>query len=100
MKTNIVSLPLFDLCKADLQYGTFFLTRAAVPHIPKGGSIIVTASQGTLFSIRIIDLSLIISRIRWTPIPPRLLHDQGRSGRHGPSTLQPAHFQGYPSQVS
>ncbi|WVF70160.1 hypothetical protein IAT40_004948 [Kwoniella sp. CBS 6097] len=26
-------------------YGTFFLTRAAVPHIPKGGSIIVTASQ-------------------------------------------------------
>jgi len=31
MKTNI--------------YGTFFLTRAAVPHIPKGGSIIVTASQ-------------------------------------------------------
>ena len=27
------------------QYGTFFLTRAAVPHIPKGGSIIVTASQ-------------------------------------------------------
>jgi NAD(P)-dependent dehydrogenase (short-subunit alcohol dehydrogenase family) len=32
MKTNI--------------YGTFFLTRAAVPHIPKGGSIIVTASQG------------------------------------------------------
>lgn len=31
MKTNI--------------YGTFFLTRAAIPHIPKGGSIIVTASQ-------------------------------------------------------
>lgn len=29
-------------------YGTFFLTRAAVPHIPKGGSIIVTASQGEL----------------------------------------------------
>ncbi|EIW68635.1 hypothetical protein TREMEDRAFT_31612 [Tremella mesenterica DSM 1558] len=27
-------------------YGTFFLTRAAVPHIPKGGSIIITASQG------------------------------------------------------
>ncbi|WWD21976.1 hypothetical protein CI109_106464 [Kwoniella shandongensis] len=26
-------------------YGTFFMTRAAVPHIPKGGSIIVTASQ-------------------------------------------------------
>ncbi|KAK1926637.1 hypothetical protein DB88DRAFT_435927 [Papiliotrema laurentii] len=26
-------------------YGTFYLTRAAVPHIPKGGSIIVTASQ-------------------------------------------------------
>ncbi|KAL7423326.1 hypothetical protein Q5752_002627 [Cryptotrichosporon argae] len=26
-------------------YGTFFITRAAVPHIPKGGSIIVTASQ-------------------------------------------------------
>lgn len=26
-------------------YGTFFLTRAAVPHIPKGGSIITTASQ-------------------------------------------------------
>ena len=31
MKTNI--------------YGTFFLTRAAVPHIPRGGSIITTASQ-------------------------------------------------------
>lgn len=27
-------------------YGTFWLTKAAVPHIPKGGSIIVTASQG------------------------------------------------------
>jgi len=26
-------------------FGTFFLTRAAVPHIPKGGSIITTASQ-------------------------------------------------------
>ena len=26
-------------------YGTFFLTRAAVPHMPKGSSIIVTASQ-------------------------------------------------------
>jgi len=26
-------------------YGTFFMTRAAVPHIPKGGSIITTASQ-------------------------------------------------------
>jgi len=26
-------------------YGTFFLTRAAVPHIPRGGSIITTASQ-------------------------------------------------------
>jgi len=26
-------------------YGTFFMTRAAVPHIPQGGSIIVTASQ-------------------------------------------------------
>lgn len=25
--------------------GTFFLTRAAVPHIPKGGAIIITASQ-------------------------------------------------------
>ena len=25
--------------------GTFFLTRAAVPHMGKGGSIIVTASQ-------------------------------------------------------
>jgi hypothetical protein len=45
-------------------------------------------------------LSLTISRIRWTPIPPRLLHDQGRSGRHGSSSLQPAHLQGYPSQVS
>jgi NAD(P)-dependent dehydrogenase (short-subunit alcohol dehydrogenase family) len=42
---------------------------------------------------------LTISRIRWTPIPPRLLHDQGRPGRHGSSTLQPAHLQGYPSQV-
>lgn len=26
-------------------YGTFFMTKYAVPHIPKGGSIIVTASQ-------------------------------------------------------
>jgi len=26
-------------------YGTFFITRAAIPHIPKGGSIITTASQ-------------------------------------------------------
>ncbi|KAL7417344.1 hypothetical protein BDY24DRAFT_377566, partial [Mrakia frigida] len=26
-------------------YGTFFMTRAAVPHIPRGGSIITTASQ-------------------------------------------------------
>ena len=33
------------LCADEQQYGTFFLTRAAIPHIPKGGSIIVTASQ-------------------------------------------------------
>lgn len=26
-------------------YGTFWMTKFAVPHIPKGGSIIVTASQ-------------------------------------------------------
>lgn len=26
-------------------YGTFFLTKAALPHIPKGGSIITTSSQ-------------------------------------------------------
>jgi hypothetical protein len=43
---------------------------------------------------------LINSRIRWPPIPPRLLDDQGCPGRHGPSPLEPAHLQGYPSQVS
>ncbi|KAK4685083.1 hypothetical protein P7C73_g5077, partial [Tremellales sp. Uapishka_1] len=40
-----VTTEQFDRTMKTNIYGTFFLTRAAVPHIPKGGSIIVTASQ-------------------------------------------------------
>jgi NAD(P)-dependent dehydrogenase (short-subunit alcohol dehydrogenase family) len=43
-----ISTEQFDRTIKTNIYGTFFLTRAAVPHIPKGGSIIVTASQGEL----------------------------------------------------
>jgi len=40
-----LSTEQFDRTMKTNIYGTFFLTRAAVPHIPQGGSIIVTSSQ-------------------------------------------------------
>lgn len=41
-----ISTEQFDRTIKTNIYGTFYITRAAVPHIPKGGSIITTASQG------------------------------------------------------
>jgi len=40
-----ISTEQFDRTIKTNIYGTFFITRAAIPHIPKGGSIITTASQ-------------------------------------------------------
>jgi len=94
MKTNI--------------YGTFFLTRAAVPHIPKGGSIIVTASQvayagpptlldysmtkgAQVSMVRVLSNQLISKGIRvnavcpgpvWTPLQPAAMDKEKMKNWH------------------
>jgi len=109
MKTNI--------------YGTFFLTRAALPHIPKGGSIIVTASQvayagpPTLLDytmtkaaqvgmVRSLSNQLISKGIRvnavcpgpvWTPLQPAAMDKETMEGWH--NTPAPIGRIGQPSEL-
>ncbi|WWC87258.1 uncharacterized protein L201_002146 [Kwoniella dendrophila CBS 6074] len=95
-------------------YGTFFLTRAAVPHIPKGGSIIVTASQvayagppmlvdysmtkgAQVAMVRCLSNQLLSKGIRvnavcpgpvWTPLQPAAMsEDQMKEWHNSPAPI-------------
>ncbi|WVQ68868.1 uncharacterized protein L199_007077 [Kwoniella botswanensis] len=95
-------------------YGTFFMTRAAVPHIPKGGSIIVTASQvayagppmlvdysmtkgAQVAMVRCLSNQLLSKGIRvnavcpgpvWTPLQPAAMsEDQMKEWHNSPAPI-------------
>lgn len=95
-------------------YGTFWMTKFAVPHIPKGGSIIVTASQvayagppmlldysmtkgAQVAMVRVLSNQLLSKGIRvnavcpgpvWTPLQPAAMDkDQMKEWHNSPAPI-------------
>jgi len=109
-----VTTEQFDRTMKTNVYGTFWLTKAAVPHIPKGGSIIVTASQvayagppmlldysmtkgAQVAMVRVLSNQLLSKGIRvnavcpgpvWTPLQPAAMDaDQMKEWHSSPAPI-------------
>jgi NAD(P)-dependent dehydrogenase (short-subunit alcohol dehydrogenase family) len=118
-----VTTEQFDRTMKTNIYGTFFLTRAAVPHIPKGGNIIVTASQvayagppmlldysmtkgAQVAMVRVLSNQLLPKGIRvnavcpgpvWTPLQPAAMDSEQMKTWH--SSPAPIGRIGQPSEL-
>lgn len=84
IKTNVSGWSSWAVIRSHITkiYGTFFLTRAAVPHIPQGGSSKYAPSEmmllPSLLCANNIDNSyydLFSSRVLWPTFASRLCHD-------------------------
>jgi len=118
-----VTTEQFDRTMKTNVYGTFWLTKAAVPHIPKGGSIIVTASQvayagppmlldysmtkgAQVAMVRVLSNQLLSKGIRvnavcpgpvWTPLQPAAMDSSQMKEWH--SSPAPIGRIGQPSEL-